>query len=95
MKIKGDILGTVERISAYNSAFELLDENDFLPKNLRDDQDFCDFLRCCDDYDCIGYFCVNDSTIICTDSINGDVISVCSADELIAGLKEQYEEYYK
>lgn len=95
MKIKGDILGTVERISAYSSAFELLEENGFLPENLQDDQDFCDFLRNCDDFECIGYFCVNDSVIICTDNVNGDVISACSADELIAGLKEQYEEYYK
>ena len=94
MKIKGDILGTVKRLSAYDSAYELLEDNSLLPENVQDDQDFCDFLRSCDDYECIGYFCVNDSTIICTDNVNGDVISVYSADELIAGLKEQYEEYY-
>ena len=95
MKSKGDILGTVEQISAHNSAYELVDEYGFLPKELQDNQDFCDFLRHFDDYECFCYFCVNDSTIICADSLNGYVISVCSADELITGVLQEYEEYYK
>lgn len=95
MKKQVGTLKTVKRISVYGSAYELLQESDLLPEGVQNDTDFCDYMRCCDDYDCIGYFCINDSTIICTDNINGDVISVCSADELLTGLREQYEEYYK
>ena len=88
------IPGIIKQISAYSSAHEMIEEHDLLPKELQDNQDFCEFLQNFDDFECFGYFCVNDDTIICTDRINGDVISICSAAELIAGIKEQYDEFY-
>ena len=93
MFCKGETIENVRSISAYSSASELIEENGFLPDQLSADEDFCGFLRSFDDYEAIAYFLVNDDTVLCADSISSDLFSVCSVDEFINGIVEQYKEF--
>lgn len=65
-------LKAVKRISAYSSAYEVVNnmttkaEYDAIPSELMD------FIRGCDDYECFCYFVINDAEVTIADSINGD-----------------------
>ena len=83
--------GDISSIEAYSAVYDLLKENGFLPPNI--EGDFCDYLQHCDDFEAVAYFCVNYDTVLCADSINGDLFSVCSADEFINGIYKQYKEF--
>ena len=94
MFCNGETIENVRTISAYSSASELIEDYDLLPAALSANEDFCDYLQSFDDYEAVAYFCINGDTVLCADSVNGDLFSVCSADEFIKGIVEQYENDY-
>ena len=101
LKKQGDILssclpgihvrGAVRSASYYRSAFELLEAETVLPDM---EEDFCDFLRSFDDYESIGYLCLNGEIVLFCDDVNGNVCSASKIEDVLPSIRQQYAEYY-
>ena len=99
LKDKGDILsscfpgihvrGAVRSASYYRSAYELLEAETVLPEL---DDDFLDFLRSFDDYESIGYLCLNGEIVLFCDDVNGMVFSAGKVEDILPSVRAQYEE---
>ena len=75
-------------ISAYNSAYELLENETVLPSF---GDDFDSYLRNFDAFESYAYFCVNSEMVIVTDDVNGDVLDFCSLDDFLRTIRKRYE----
>ena len=99
LKKQGDILssclpgihvrGAVRSASYYRSAFELLEAETVLPEL---DDDFMDFLRSFDDYESIGYLCLNGEIVLFCDDVNGMVFSARKVEDILPSVRAQYDE---
>ena len=84
------VLCDLETISAYNSAYELFENETLFLCGEQDD--FLSFLRCVDDWESYKYFCVNGEYVVLSDGINGDVLSVLNIASMFCETKRYYEE---
>lgn len=101
LKNQGDILpyalpgvyvrGAIRTVSYYRSAYELLEAETVLPDM---EEDFCDFLRSFDDYEGIGYLCLNGEVVLFCDDVNGNVCSASKIGDVLPSIMQQYAEYY-
>lgn len=89
---KGDVLRRAESIRAYDSAYDLLG-NECDPALLEwMTEDFLDFLRHVDDWEGLGYYCLNGEYVLVCDSCNGDVLSFCTVSALLDYTVARYDE---
>ena len=99
LKKQGDILsstlpgihvrGAVRSASYYRSAYELLEAETVLPEL---DDDFLGFLRSFDDYESIGYLCLNGEIVLFCDDVNGMVFSAEKVEDILSSVRAQYDE---
>ena len=83
MKIK-----TISKM--YNCSFDML--SDYASEYIKTlDADASAFLSGFEDYESFGYTVINDDTVVCSDSLCGDVYSILSLPEFI----KQTDEYLK
>ena len=86
------VLRHLENVSVYSSAYDCLMEEGFMPGEITEmEKDFCDFLRCVDDWEPINYVVINSEIVIFCDSINGDVGGFCTISEFLEQMQEEYE----
>ena len=82
----GRVLRHLERISAYQCAFDLLEDNAVLPDN----KHFLRFLRHVDDWENYQYFCLNGEIVVLCDSVNGDVLSFDTVEDFLNKTREAW-----
>ena len=74
----------------YDCAFDML--SDYAPEYIKTlDDDARDFLAGFEDYESFGYTVINDQTVVCSDSLCGDVYNIMPLPEFI----KQTDEYLK
>ena len=83
------VRGAVRSASYYRSAFELLEAETILPEL---DDDFMGFLRSFDDYESVGYLCLNGEIVLFCDDINGMVFSAGKVEDILQSVREYYAE---
>lgn len=86
--VKEGVLRRLESISAYSSAYEMLENEAVLPQN----EGFLHFLLHVDDWEHYKYFCLNGEIAVLCDSINGDVLSFDTVDSFMAKTMQFYLE---
>ena len=86
IRVNGPIFGA----SYYRSAYELLDSETVLPEL---EEDFELFLRSFDDYESIGYLCLNNETVLFCDDINGSIFSVGNIGDILPSVREAYGDF--
>lgn len=84
------VRGAIRSASYYRSAYELLSVETVLPAL---DEDFEGFLRSFDDYEGIGYLCLNGEIVLFCDDVNGDVFSASKIEDVLPSIREQYEDF--
>ena len=83
---------TISSISRmYNCSFDML--SDYAPEYIKSlDDDARDFLAGFEDYESFGYTVINDDTVVCSDSLSGDVYNITPLDEFIKQTADYLEE---
>ena len=83
---------TIKNISEmYTCSFDML--SDYAPEFIDSlDQDAADYLAGFEDYEPFGYTVINDSIVVCSDSLSGDVYSIMALPEFIKQTAAYLEE---
>ena len=79
----------VRSLSAYDSAYELLEAETILPEM---GEDFLSYLRTFDAFEAVRYFCINHEIVIFTDSVSNDTIWTCYLSDVLPDVRKQYEQ---
>lgn len=87
------VLHHLSNVSVYDSAYDCLYEEGFLPSETAiEEEDFHHFLRHVDDWESIRLIVMNGEIVLFCDSLNGDVGSFCTLSEFAKQMKEAYEQ---
>lgn len=88
-------LSSISRM--YNCSFDML--SDYAPEYIASlDQDAADYLAGFEDYESFGYTVINDDTVICSDSLSGDIYEIVPLPDFVkqtAAFLEENADMYR